>query len=112
MSREGFPLSFTLFEGNTFEGNTLIPVILEFKKKHGIKTLTVVADAAMISRENVQKLTKGGFSYIVGARLANCSPTLIAQITSALGRKDATTMRIATDQGNLEIGRASCRERV
>lgn len=73
VNREGFPLSFTVFEGNTFEGNTLIPIILDFKKKHEVKTLTVVADAAIISHKNITALKEAGLSHIVGARFGNLS---------------------------------------
>ena len=49
VTKEGFPISYEIFEGNTFEGDTFIPVIACFKKKHAVDSLTVVADAAMIS---------------------------------------------------------------
>ena len=103
VSREGFPLSFTLFEGNTFEGNTLIPVILEFKKKHGIKTLTVVADAAMISHKNVTALKEAGLSYIVGARLGNMSQQIISRIDKELKHTDGACLRLTTGDGFLIV---------
>lgn len=101
VSREGFPLSFSIFEGNTFEGNTLIPVILDFKKKHEIQTLTVVADAAMISHKNITALKKAGLSYIVGARLGNMSKHIITQIDKELKRTDGAVFRLVTEDGFL-----------
>jgi len=59
---DGFPIAYEIFEGNRFEGHTLIPVILAFKKKHKIKTLTVVADAAMISQDNIKALEENGIN--------------------------------------------------
>ena len=50
-----------------FEGHTLIPIILRFKRKHKTEKLTVVGDAAMISGENIEALTKAQLQYIVGA---------------------------------------------
>lgn len=102
VTREGFPLAYEVFKGNTFEGKTMMPVIKAFAKKHGVKTPTVVADAAMISRDNVSKLAESGFSYIVGARLANCSSTVTERVTSALTeKKDGTKVRIVTGHGDL-----------
>src|SRR3989338_310284 len=101
VTSEGFPLSFALFEGNTFEGNTLIPVILDFKKKHEIGTLTVVADAAMISRKNIIALKRAGLSYIVGARLGNMNRDTISQIDRELTRTDGTFVRLAAADGFL-----------
>ena len=40
----GFPIAYSLFEGNTFEGHTILPVLKKLCVKHKIKTLTVVAD--------------------------------------------------------------------
>lgn len=101
VSREGFPLSFTVFEGNTFEGNTLIPIIVDFKKKHRIQTLTVVADAAMISHKNITALKKAELSYIVGARLGNMNKQIIAQIDRELPRRDGASVRLTTADGFL-----------
>jgi transposase len=103
VNQEGFPLSFTIFEGNTFEGNTLIPVILDFKKKHKVQTLTVVADAAMISHKNITALKKAGLSYIVGARLGNMSRQIIALIDKKLPRTDGACLRLETVDGFLIV---------
>lgn len=101
VNAQGFPVSYEIFEGNKFEGHTLIPVIKAFKKKHGVKTLTVVADAAMISRDNVKALEEDDLNYIVGARMGNISPKLISNISHEIFGKDKATMRIKTDLGNL-----------
>lgn len=103
VNREGFPLSFAVFEGNTFEGNTLIPVILDFKKKHQIVTLTVVADSAMISYKNITALKEAGLSYIVGARLGNMSNKVISRIDQKLTRTDGTCVRLATEDSFLVV---------
>lgn len=97
----GFPLSFSLFAGNKFEGKTLIPVILKFKQKHQVDNLTVVADAAMISRKNILSLKQAGLNYIVGARLANASPAIIKDISRRLNRIEGTCLKIPTADGFL-----------
>jgi transposase len=40
-----------------------------FKKLHGLKDITVVADAAMLSSKNLAELDKSGYTYIVGSRM-------------------------------------------
>lgn len=101
VTNQGFPVAYEIFEGNKFEGKTLIPVILNFKKKHEIKTLTVVADAAMISLNNIQTLQEHGLYYIVGARVANLSPSKIPGISRQLNQQDGVTLRITTTHGDL-----------
>lgn len=111
VTRSGFPLGYEVFKGNTFEGKTMLPVLNTFGKTHGVTKPIVVADAAMISRENVKKLTEGGFSYIVGARLANSSPAVIRTIATTLNKEDGATMRIATPHGELIAGFSAKRYR-
>lgn len=96
VTQEGFPVAYQIFEGNTFEGHTLIPIIQEFKQKHKIGSLTVVADAAMISMENIVALRQSNLHYVVAARTASLSPKLIAKISTQLDQRDGVTVRIPT----------------
>ena len=101
VNADGFPVSYEIFEGNKFEGHTIIPVIKSFKEKHSVSTLTIVADAAMISSENVKALEENSLNYIVGARMGNISPKLIKEISQTLGGRDKETTRIKTPLGEL-----------
>lgn len=98
---EGFPVGYHVFSGNTFEGHTLIPVVQDFIKKHKVKHFTVVADAAMISNDNIQALKQEAIHYIVGARLGNLSSDMLTQIDKALKREDGKNIRLETDKGFL-----------
>lgn len=101
VSKEGFPLVYDLFPGNTFEGHTLIPIIKGFKNKHNIKSLTVVADAAMISADNIANLKAAKIDYIVGARLGNLQANLLSSIDKQLPRTDSANIRLSTCLGYL-----------
>jgi len=101
VNSDGFPVSSQIFEGNTFEGHTFIPAIVDFKSKHKVLELTVVADAAMISEQNIKKLVAEGLGYIVGARLGNISQNFIKLISHRLKRKNGKTARFKTANGYL-----------
>jgi transposase len=101
---QGFPVSYEIFAGNTFEGKTFIPSILAFKERHQIKTLTIVADAAMLSIENMNQLVEQQLTYIVGARLGNISAELLGRIDHTLVRENGQTMRTHSPQGTLVCG--------
>jgi transposase len=101
VSKEGFPIAYEIFSGDTFEGHTFLPVIKDFVYKHKVKNLTVVADAAMISDDNVKALLSEGLYYIVGARLGNISNELLEQLDNQLLREDEQTIRLKTDKGDL-----------
>lgn len=101
VTADGFPLGYEMFQGNTFEGHTMLPVLEKFQEAHHVATCTVVADAGMLSFENIEELRKKHLSYIVGARVGNLSPTLIDQVSTALKRTDGATVRLQTKHGEL-----------
>lgn len=111
VSKEGFPVSYEIFSGSTFEGHTLIPMVNDFIKKHDVKEFTVVADAAMISDENINRLVSNKINYIVGARLGNLSNKLIDEIDRKLLRAEGKNIRIKTDKGYLICSFSSTRYR-
>lgn len=71
VAKNGYPLAYDIFEGNKFEGHTMIPIITAFKEKYKIDHFLVVADAGLLSKENINELEQKGFKYILGARLKN-----------------------------------------
>ena len=111
VTKEGFPIAYEVFSGNTFEGHTIIPVIRSFIDKHKVNCFTVIADAAMISTANVEELQKNNIHYIVGARLGNLSNELISTIDKNLCREDAKNIRVKTDNGHLICSYSSVRYR-
>jgi transposase len=92
----GFPISYQLFSGNKFEGHTLMPSILALKKKYKIKKMTVVADSAMISDDNITFLKSENINYIVAARTANLPIKTIEEVSQQLNQKDEAIIRIKT----------------
>lgn len=111
VTKEGFPISYEIFPGNTFEGHTIIPVIKAFIKKHDAKDFTVVADAAMISDANIAALKENGIHYIVGGRLGNINNGLFQTIDASLNRKDGNVIRTNTDKGFLICSYSNLRYR-
>lgn len=110
-SKEGFPVAYEVFSGNTFEGKTIIPVVRKFIHKNNVQHFTVVADAAMISTENIKELNQNKIHYIVGARLGNISKELFGKIDKAMIREDGKTIRIPTENGFLICSYSSVRYR-
>lgn len=98
---DGYPIASNIFEGNTFEGHTFIPTILALKERHRIKNLTIVADAAMLSRTNMEELSNNGLNYIVGARLSNLKPDLVARIAKEIGGIADKYFKTKIDQNGL-----------
>lgn len=95
----GFPLHLKAFEGNKFEGHTMIPCIQEIRDTHHLDNFVVVADSAMVSKENMVSLELNHIQYIVGARLGNLSQTLFNQITTEVVRVDGSMKRFDFGEG-------------
>jgi hypothetical protein len=98
---QGYPIAAELFAGNTFEGHTLLPVIQRLKKAHAIESLTVVADAAMLSLDNLRVLQQAGLTYIVGARLGALPSERLREISTQLHQTEGHYVSGATPQGKL-----------
>ena len=69
VGRQGFPLEIGCFEGNKAEKHTILPIISQFRARHGIGNFAVVADAGMLSAANLAALDTVGCKFIVGSRL-------------------------------------------
>ena len=94
-TRSGFPVMHEVFEGNTFEGKTMLAVVHRFQERVGETKPVIVADTAMLSKANMQQLEAEGYRYIVGARLANTAASFINQIHATLSRTDKAIWRFS-----------------
>lgn len=107
----GFPLMHEVYKGNTFEGHTMLSVLEQFKKSHPHVNPIIVADAAMLSEDNMKSLDAQGYQYIVGARLANTTKAFINQIDTQLARTDGASIRLPYPKREYEVVCAYCEKR-
>lgn len=82
VSKGGYPLVYEIFEGNKFEGQTILPVIDSFKSKYGLNQLVVVADSGLLSNQNIEELQAKNYEFILGARIKNESQSIKNKILS------------------------------
>lgn len=78
----GYAIGYDIFEGNTYEGHTLIPFIEKISLKFNLNKPIVVADAGLLSKENIEALESNGYEYILGARLKNETASIKSKILS------------------------------
>ena len=78
VSQGGYPLDYDIFEGNKYEGETLLPVLEHFEKKYSPEQLIVIADAGLLSHRNIALLKEKEYQYILGGRIKN-ETTVIKQ---------------------------------
>jgi transposase len=71
VSKNGYPLAYEIFNGNKFEGHTMLPVIEAFKNKYNLGKLVIIADAGLLSQANIDELEQKQYEFIIGARIKN-----------------------------------------
>ena len=82
VNASGFPLGYEIFDGKKFEGHTMLPVIESFKKRYKLSQLVIVADAGLMSKENIKQLVEKKYKFIIGARIKNESDAIKKKILS------------------------------
>lgn len=95
---DGQPMAYEVFEGDKFEGHTLLPVVQSFKQKYNLPSLIIVADAGLLCADNINELTRLEYPFILGARLKNETDTVKQHILSHVFN-DTTLVTIQKQNG-------------
>jgi transposase len=82
VSDGGYPLAYSIHEGNKYEGHTMLPVVKDFVAKFKLKDFVVVADSGLMNSENIAELDRNGYNYIIGAKIKSESSTIKKWILS------------------------------
>lgn len=70
VSKGGYPLSYSLYNGSQYEGYTMIPMIDDFKQRFNLgEDFVVVADAGLMNADNLRLLREAKYKYVIGARI-------------------------------------------
>ena len=96
VSNGGYPLAYDIFEGNKYEGDTMLAVIDAFREKYSFQQITIIADAGLLSKANVKELENKKYHYILGARIKNESQPIKEQILN-LNFEDGQSTAIKKD---------------
>lgn len=78
----GNPIGYEIHPGNTYEGHTMLPIIEKLQQRFRFPKPIVVADAGLLSGENIRDLEEGGYEYILGARIRSQSELFKEKIVS------------------------------
>ena len=76
----GYAIGYDIFEGNIYEGHTLIPFIEKIAAKFDLEKPIIVADSGLLSKNNITALEEKNYEYIIGARLKSESKKIKQQI--------------------------------
>ena len=93
VSSGGYPIGYDIYEGHT-----LLPFIRKFEKRYKLNRPIVVADAGLLTTDNITGLEKEGYQYILGARIKNQSNAIKDKIL-ALNLETGEHATINKDDG-------------
>ena len=100
VSKNGYPLAYEIFEGNRFEGHTMLPVVDAFRSKYNLHQLIIIADSGLLSNSNIEELQAKKYEFILGARIRNESKSIKEKIW-AHSLKNGESVII--NKGNLKL---------
>ncbi|NKQ41232.1 MAG: IS1634 family transposase [Sulfurovum sp.] len=106
VTKEGLPIGYEVFSGDTFDGHTLIPSLKILRDKYHIDNVVFVADSGMFNKDNLKELEaleEHNFNYIVGARIKNMTKEVKEQILNKEKykelNKEMSILNIILDNG-------------
>jgi len=103
VSKDGNPLSYSIFNGSQYEGRTMLPIVEDFVQRFYLDDFVVVADSGLMNKTNISLLESGGYQYIVGARIKN-EAQAIRQWILSLKKHDGEHNETEKDGSRLIIG--------
>lgn len=89
-TKEGLPLGYRLFPGDTAEVSTLIASLEDWRKTLPIGRVIFVADRAMMSESNLVLLEEAKISYVVAAKLKKMKGNIQTKILEGPKQKEET----------------------
>ena len=90
IDKDGRPISFELFPGNTFEGHTLLSTLDRIKSRFQIDQVIIVADKGLNSKLNLKAIKDRGYDYMVSCRIKNLPEKMQTQVLSEDGYEAIT----------------------
>lgn len=101
VGRDGYPLSYNIFNGSQYEGRTMIPIIDDFVQRFSLTDFIVVADAGLLSQKNIALLKQAGCKFILGGRIKKESKSVQDWVLSL--EKDPHTLHQTVINGDERI---------
>ena len=53
VSKDGYPLSYSIFNGSQYEGRTMLPIVEDFVQRFKLEEFVIVADSGLMSKSNI-----------------------------------------------------------
>ncbi len=110
VDRQGIPISYRLFEGNTHDSQTLMPILTAIKKQYQTKRIIVVADKGLNSGDNIAFNIILGDGYIYSKSVRSAGGDFKSFVLEEegyrwMGEEYKRKSRVVTTRINVTVGK-------
>ncbi len=88
LDEDAIPITYRLFEGNTHDSQTLMPILQETRQSYGLGRIITVADKGLNSGDNVAFLMAKGDGFIFSQKIRGADKELQNYVFDETGYKD------------------------
>ena len=94
IDKNGLPIGYELFSGNTFDSKTMLRVLDNLKGKFNLENVVIVADRGLNSKINLKYIKEAGYDYLMASKIKSISKSMKDKI---LDKKSYTNIIKASD---------------
>jgi len=95
IDKNGLPIGYELFSGNTFDSKTMVRVLDNLKGKFNLDKVVIVADRGLNSKINLKHIKDAGYDYLMAVSIKSLSKEMkdaildIDSYTNILSKEDS-----------------------
>ncbi len=95
IDKNGLPIGYELFSGNTFDSKTMVRVLDNLKGKFNLDKVVIVADRGLNSKINLKYIKDAGYDYLMAVSIKSLSKEMkdaildIDSYTNILSKEDS-----------------------
>ena len=76
IDKNGMPIGYELFSGNTFDSKTMVRVLDNLKGKFNLENVVIVADRGLNSKINLKYIKDAGYDYLMASKIKSMSKSM------------------------------------
>jgi len=93
IDKNGLPIGYELFSGNTFDSKTMVKVLDNLKGKFNLDNVVIVADRGLNSKINLKYIKDAGYDYLMAVSIKSLKQSMKDKILD----KESYTNILATE---------------
>lgn len=93
------PITYQVYQGNTYEGGTMVDALEKMRTQFTIDKVIVVADSAMIDKDNRDFMVKNEIDYIIGDSIKSLAKDIREKLINKENHRSVKDLFTYTETG-------------